>query len=253
MEKGEGSAAELKWLIEERRRRLEDVEEQMAATTDKDILEGLKGMQRMLSLEIADLEEELADNDGGDDFDEIIDDLDRKIRDINTLLENETDPIIRNNLEVSKRYLQMERNGTLIKITQTRKVKDPVQEKIEELEQLCGSRLRIINDLQEKLRKAEKDLSYYKAIAENPDRKVSCDTARVSVTAEALSELRNEAKVLSVNNYNLKTENRELKKQIDLLRQNVVELTKHCKEADSQVNTLQSRIHQLRKEMEARE
>ena len=45
-----GSASELQWLIEDRRRRLEDVEEQLASAADPDIIAGLKGMISMLNV-----------------------------------------------------------------------------------------------------------------------------------------------------------------------------------------------------------
>ncbi|MCQ2079870.1 MAG: hypothetical protein MJZ38_07450 [archaeon] len=252
MPNGNGSAAEIEWLIEERKRRTEDIEEQVSGTTDEDLLKGLKGMLAMLRNEVADLERELDDMDIQEDIDGAIDDIDRRIRDIDSQICMESDQIIRSNLEVSKRYLQMERNGLLIKLTQKTRRKDPQEARIEELEKLCESRLRLINDLQKRLEKAEKDLSYYKAVAENPDRRVSCGTTRVSVTADELSRLRNEAKVAGVNNYNLKTENRELKNQIAMLGKNIQELTKHCKDGDSQILILQGRVQELRKELENR-
>ncbi|MCQ2084568.1 MAG: hypothetical protein MJZ21_00290 [archaeon] len=250
MSGGNGSKAEIEWLIEERRRRIEDLEEQISGTTDEELLKGMKGMLSILRNEIADLEEELDESEDEEDIDAAIDDIDAKIKDINSQMDLETDPIIRNNLEVSKRYLQMERNGLLIKMTQTVKRKDPQEEKIEELTALCDTRLRMIDELREKLAKTEKDLSFYKAMADNPDRRMSCGTSRVTVTAEELAKLRNEAKVAGVNNYNLKTENRELKNQIAMLRKNIQELTVHCKESDSQILILQSRVQELRKELE---
>ncbi|MCQ2078839.1 MAG: hypothetical protein MJZ38_02115 [archaeon] len=244
-----GSAQEIQWLIEERKRRIEDLEEQMSASTDEDFIRGLKGMMSMLRSEIAELEHELDEKEGeAEDPEDIIRDLDAKIRDIDSQMQLETDPVVRNNLEVSKRFLQMERNAQLIKMTQTVERKDPLEERVEELERLCDSRQRYIQDLEERLRKAEKDVSYYKAIADNPDRLVNCDATRVSVTAGKLAEMRNEAKMLAINNGNLKSENRELKSQILLL--NVMELTKHCRESDSQVLILQKRVVDLRKQLE---
>ena len=245
-----GSASELQWLIEDRRRRLEDVEEQLSSATDPDIIAGLKGMISMLNDEIADLEAELGESGGEDDIDSQIDDIDSKIRDINSQMELETDPVVRNNLEVSKRFLQMERNGLLIRQAQTTKRKSPEEEKIEELQNLCDSRLRFIQDLESRLKKAEKDLSYYKALADNPDRGLSCDLSRVTVTAESLSAMRNESKKLSLENYQLKEEIRKLRSELDMKGKNVVELTRHCKEADSEILRLQARVQELRKKME---
>ena len=245
-----GSASELQWLIEDRRRRLEDVEEQLSTATDPDIITGLQGMITMLREENADLEDELAENDGAEDIDSQIDDIDAKIRDINSQMELETDPVVRNNLEVSKRYLQMERNGLLIRQAQTTKRKTPEEERIEELEELSETRLRFIRELEERLKKAEKDLSCYKALADNPDRGVSCDLTKVTVTAESLSALRNESKKLALENYQLKEEIRRLKADLDMKGRNIKELTLHCKEADSEILRLQARVQELRKKME---
>lgn len=244
----EGSADEIKWLIEDRRRRMEDVQEQLAAVPDDDVAAGLKGILRLLEEEIADLESELCQRDENDDE---IADLDTKIRDIDLMLESETDPIVRNNLEVSKRYLQMERNGALIRQTQSQKRKDPQEERIAELKKLNDDRLRLIQDLQGRLARAEKDLSYYKALAEHPERNVSCGTSRVTVTADSLSALRNESKVLSVENYKLKEQVRDLKNELEMQRKNIRELTLHCKDADSQILILQARVQELMKKLDS--
>lgn len=246
-----GSVQEIQWLIEERRRRAEDIEEQISASSDNDMITGLKGMLSMLRSEIAELERELDEKSSEEeDPEEVLADLDAKIRDIDSQMKLETDPVVRNNLEVSKRFLQMERNAHLIKMTQKVERKDPMEEKVEELQRLCDSRQTYIRELEERLKKAEKDVSYYKAIADNPDRLVNCDATRVSVTAGKLAELRNEAKVLAINNGNLKTENRELRNQIQLMHQNIVELTKHCRDSDSQVLILQKKVVDLRKQLE---
>ena len=245
-----GSVSELQWLIEDRKRRLEDVKEQLSSAADPDIITGLKGMITMLQEEIADLEDELAENDGTGDIDTQIDDIDAKIRDINSQMELESDPVVKNNLEVSKRYLQMERNGLLIRQAQTTKRKTPEEEKIEELQNLCDSRLRFIQDLEARLKKAEKDLSYYKAMVDNPDRGLSCDLTRVTLTAESLSAMRNESKKLSLENYQLKEEIRKLRNDLDMKGKNIKELTLHCKEADSEILRLQARVQELRKKIE---
>ena len=72
----------------------------------------------------------------------------------------------------------------------------------------------------------------------------------MTVTAEALSELRNEAKLSAIENGNLKMENRELKNQIDMLRRNIRELTEHCRDADSQIMKQQAALALLRKQLE---
>ena len=244
-----GSASELQWLIEDRRRRLEDVEEQLSSATDPDIVTGLKGMAAMLRTEIEDLEAELQE-DGGDDLDSQIDDIDAKIRDINSQMELESDPVVKNNLEVSKRYLQMERNGLLIRHAQTTKRKTPEEEKIEELENLCETRLRFIQELETRLKTAEKDLSYYKALADNPERGLSCDMSRVTITAESLSAMRNESKKLALENYQLKEEIRKLKAELDMKSQNIKELTRHCREADSEILRLEARVQELGKKLQ---
>lgn len=250
MDETEGSAAELQWLIEDRRRRIEDVEERLSSEEDEGLRHALEAMLRTLREEVDRFTEELESRDDAEDFGSEMEDIDSKIRDINSCLETETDPVVRNNLEVSKRFLQMERNGLLIRMTQKEKRKDPVQEKLEELEELAESRLRMIDDLRSRLEKAEKDLSYYKSVAEHPERNVSSDRTRVTLTAEALSELRNESKVLSVENYNLKTQVKELKREIDRRSADIKELTRHCRESDSEILRLQARVQELRMKLE---
>ena len=250
MDGTEGSAAELEWLIEDRRRRIEDVEERLSTEKDEGLKRGLEAMLRTLREEVDTFTQELDSRQDDDDFDSEIEDIDSKIRDINLCLESETDPVVRNNLEVSKRYLQMERNGLLIKMTQKEKRKDPMEERLEELEGLAASRLRMIEDLRTKLEKAEKDLSYYKSVAEHPERNVSSDRTRVTLTAEALSALRNESKVLSVENYNLKTQVKELRKEIDRRSADIKELTRHCRESDSEILRLQARVQELRMKLD---
>ena len=253
MDGGEGSAEELMWLLEERRRRAGDIEEQLSAEKDPEMAKGLKGMLAMLRDEIAEYERRLDSlEDEGPDYDAEIADIDSKLRDISSQMELETDPVVRNNLEVSKRFLQMERNHLLIEKT-SRPAEDPQEERIDELTRRCEADRQYISDLERRLEKAEKDASYYRRLAETPDRDVSCDTSRVTVTAEALSELRNEAKLRSIENGNLKMENRELKNQIEMLRKNVRELTEHCKEADSQINKQQATLALLRRQLEDRE
>ena len=53
MNGGEGSAEELMWLLEERRRRAGDIEEQLSSEKNPEVARGLKGMLAMLKDEIA--------------------------------------------------------------------------------------------------------------------------------------------------------------------------------------------------------
>ena len=251
MEKGEGSAEELMWLLEERRRRAGDIGEQLSAESDPELAKGLKGMLAMLNDEIAELERRLDEmEDEGPDYDAEIADIDSKLADIASQMQLETDPVVRNNLEVSKRFLQMERNHLLVEKTQGTPRRDPLEERIEDLSRKLEAGRAYAAELENRLAKAEKEISYYKRLAENPDRNVSCDTTRVTVTAEALSELRNDAKLKAIENGNLKMENRELKNQIDMLRRNIRELTEHCRDADSQIMKQQAALALLRKQME---
>ena len=73
----------------------------------------------MLNDEIAELERRLDEmEDKGPDYDAEIADIDSKLADIASQMQLETDPVVRNNLEVSKRFLQMERNHLLVEKTQ---------------------------------------------------------------------------------------------------------------------------------------
>lgn len=250
MTKGEtGSVPEIQWLIEDRKRRMEDIREQLETVSNEEKRRGFSGMISMLEAEISDLEDELKEmqNVGNDDF---IADLDAKLADIDTALKNESDPIVRNNLEVSRRFLQMERNHALIEKTQSTKTEDPSEVKIRSLENSLANSQRYAEDLRVKLDRALKDVEHYRMLAENPDRNVKCDTARVTVQAGVLSDLRNQFKIKSLECETLKRENRALKDQIAMLHKNICELTVHCKEGDTQILVLQKRLADLRQELD---
>jgi chromosome segregation ATPase len=251
MTKGEsGSAQEIQWLIEDRKRRMEDIREQLGTVSDEEKRKGFNGMIAMLEAEISDLEDELnemSQTEGEDDF---IADLDSKLADIDIALKNESDPIVRNNLEVSKRFLQMERNHALIEKTQSTKKEDPLEERVRSLENSLQTSKKYAEELRVKLDKALKDAKHYRMVAENPDRNVKCDATRVSVEAGTLSDLRNQAKIKTLECENLKRENRALKDQIAMLHKNIGELTVHCKEGDTQILILQKRLTELRQKLD---
>ena len=249
-EEGSGSVQEIQWLIEDRKRRMEDVREQLETVSDEDKRKGLKGMIAMLEAEISDLEDELNEKTQTDGDDDFIADIDAKLADIDTALKNESDPIVRNNLEVSKRFLQMERNHALIEKTQSTRKEDPLEARIRDLENSLQNSVRYAEDLRAKLDRALKDAEHYRMIAENPDRNVKCDATRVTVEAGTLSDLRNQAKIKSLECESLKRENRALKDQIAMLHKNIGELTVHCKEGDSQILILQKRLADLRQKLD---
>lgn len=243
------STRELEWLIEDRKRRIEDIETQLAEKTDAEVAKGLKGVLAMLRDEIAGYERELDENGPfEEDPKEYIQNIDERLNDIGKALENETDPVVRNNLEVSKRFLQMERNHALIEMTQKTE-RNTDDERIAELERSLASSRSYADDLRVKLERAEKEREHYRVLAENPDRRADCDTTRVYIEAGTLKDLRNRAKVLELENGNLRRENKALKEQIGLMHKDIGELTKHCKEGDSQILVLQKRLATLREKL----
>lgn len=245
-EKEVGSAEEIEWLIEDRERRIADISEQLATESDEELRKGLNGMLAMLRQEVGELRDELSAKIQTDDAEDIVADFDMKISDIDNALRYESDPIVRNNLEVSKRFLQMERNHALIEKTQATVKEDPAEARIRALENSLENSVNYSERLKAKLDEALKDVAHYKALAENPDRMVKCDSTRVLIEAGALSNLRNQAKVKTLECETLKRENRALRDQIAMLRKNISELTVHCKEGDTQILILQKRLADLR-------
>ncbi len=248
--KGVGSASEIKWLIEDRKRRLEDATQQLKMVSDEEVKRGLNGIISMLKVEISDFEIELDESTSIENDPDPIADIDSKLSDIDIALKNETDPIVRNNLEVSKRFLQMERNHALIEKTSSSRKEDPLEVKIRSLENSLQNSVKYAEDLRCKLDNAIKEANHYRLLAENLDRGIKCDTTRVTVEARTLCDLRNQLKERSLAYESLKRENRELKDQIAMLRRNISELTLHCKEGDSQILVLQKRLADLRKQVD---
>ncbi len=244
------SVSEIQWLIEDRKRRLEDAVQQLNAVSDEEVRTGLRGIISMLKAEISELETELDGSASAEDVPDPIADIDSKLHDIDLALKNESDPIARNNLEVSKRFLQMERNHALIEKTGRVKKEDPLEARIRSLENSLQNSVKYSEDLRRKLDNAIKEADHYRILAENPDRGIKCDTARVTVEARTLGDLRNRLSEKSLAYESLKRENRELKDQIAMLCRNISELTVHCKEGDSQILVLQKRLADLRRQLD---
>jgi len=184
-----------------------------------------------------------------------IEDRNSRIDEIDRVLENEPDKTARNNLEVSKRFLQMEINSLEIRISDATRKADVVKhedkdKEIEELRRSNDARARMIADLQSRLSSAERDLSVAKALAADPE-KVQCDETRVTVTSGRLNELSNKAAALGAENYDLKCQITKLKQSADMSKKDIHDLTIHCKNGDSQILELQGRIAALVEEGDA--
>ncbi len=240
---------EIQSHIEDRARRLDDIREELETISDSEKREVFRRLIDLMEAEISDLEEELKILTQIETADGFLSDLDSKLADIDSALMDETDPIIRNNLEVSKRFLQMERNHALIEKTQTTKIEDPLETKIRSLEKRLQNSAIYAEDLRVKLDYALKDVEHYRLLAENPDRNSKCDTTRVIIEAGALRDLRNQVKIKTLETETLKKENRALKDQIALLHKNITELTVHCREGDTQILVLQKRLADLRQKL----
>ncbi|MCQ2070079.1 MAG: hypothetical protein MJZ68_03000 [archaeon] len=230
--------------IEEYRLRIEGIEKTLESGPGKDQDVLLRRTLERMRDEMAELERRL---DEGRSDEEMLEEYDRQMAEIRADMADETDPVVRNNLEVALRFLQMERNHLLVEMTVSdRKVPTP-EERIAELERETESRSRIIGDLTSRIKSLEKELDETKAIR---DPSSDYDGAKVSVTSARLSELNAKNKNLGYENTQLKIQISDLKKEMDTMRSNIRSLTEHCKESDRQVLVLQDR---LRKSDEALE
>ena len=79
---------------------------------------------------------------------------------------------------------------------------------------------------------------------------MSCDETRVTVTAGRLNSIQNEARRLGAENYDLRSEISELKKQADMMHRNIGELTCHCRESEDHVRELEERCRALSGQLE---
>ncbi|AGI48028.1 hypothetical protein TALC_01036 [Thermoplasmatales archaeon BRNA1] len=174
---------------------------------------------------------------------------DRKVRlkELDRDYEDETDPVKRNNIEVSRRFLQMEINSLLIRLSEAERgieAGSPESE-IEDLKRDIDGRIRMIEHLREELDAVRKELAIANARLGKPEDKVMCDTTRVTVEAGRLKEMDNSIRTLGAENYELRRQLDELKKERDVMKRNIRELTVHCDNSDRQIIELQSRIRTL--------
>lgn len=257
MADAEMTAAEIEERIESCRKRIMSAEAAIAERPDSSRAQTLSISIRPLRAELADLEHLLdevrrREGEGDPREQEIKRELEKnraEIEDIEEKLRTTSDPVEINNLSVSRRFLQMERNQLLIRLTGGRNSDEG--DETAELRRANDAKSRIIEDQNAKIESLRKELAAAKAAVGNPEDSASCDETRVTVTAGRLNSIRNEARRLGAENYELRTEVEKLKKQADVLHRNIGELTGHCRESDGHIRELEERCRALSGQLDA--
>ncbi len=254
MADAEMTAAEIEERIEACRKRIMSAEAAIAERPDSSRAQTLAISVRPLRAELANLERLLDEARAREDprEREIRKELDKnqaEIEELEERLRTASDPVEVNNLSVSRRFLQMERNQLLIRLAGGRGAEE--EDETAELRRANDAKSRIIEDQNAKIESLRKELSVAKAALGNPEDSASCDETRVTVTAGRLNSIRNEARRLGAENYDLRTEISDLKKQADLLHRNIGELTAHCRESDGHIRELEERCRALSGQLEA--
>ncbi len=256
MADGDMTAAELRERIAACRKRIESTEKAIAERPDSSRAQTLSISIRPIRAELAELERRLdevlkkgEEEDPGTGKTEAALARNRsELDDIERELETETDPVRINNLTVSKRFLQMERNQLLIRLAGNGGPEEDDAE-LAELRKANDAKSRIIADQNEKIESLKKELAVSKA--GNPEDSVSCDETRVTVTAGRLTAIKNEARRLGAENYDLKSQISELKKQADSMHRSISDLTLHCREDEKRIRELEERCTALSGQLES--
>ena len=253
----EMTVTELEERIESCRNRIRSAEAAIAERPDSSRAQTLNISIRPIRAELAELEhrlEEARKKEPEDPREEKIrKELEKnqaELDDIEEKLHGETDPIKVNNLTVSKRFLQMERNQLLIRLTNGGQAEETEDEEVAGLRKANEAKTRIIEDQNAKIEALRKELASAKAALGTPEDGVSCDETRVTVTAGRLNSIQNEARRLGAENYDLRSEISELKKQADMMHRNIGELTCHCRESEDHVRELEERCRALSGQLE---
>lgn len=257
MADAEMTAAEIEERIESCRKRIMSAEAAIAERPDSSRAQTLAISIRPLRAELANLEhllDEARRREGEGDPREqgIRRELEKnraEIEELEERLRTTSDPVEANNLSVSRRFLQMERNQLLIRLTGGRDADG--EDEIAELRRANDAKSRIIEDQNAKIESLRKELAAARAAVGNPEDSASCDETRVTVTAGRLNSIRNETRRLGAENYELRTEVSDLKKQADILHRNIGELTGHCRESDGHIRELEERCRALSGQLEA--
>lgn len=171
----------------------------------------------------------------------------RRIADLEGQMKSAKDGVDINNLEVSRRFLQMERNQLLCELTKLEAAKAATpaggaddedgddEAEVAELRRSNDAKTRIIEDLNQKLEKLRKELAVAKAMIDGYEGDADPDSTRVTVKAERLQELKNE-------NRRLQAENEDLKAHDAMTSHSTVGLTAHCKDMDEHARELENQL-----------
>ena len=181
----EMTVTELEERIESCRNRIRSAEAAIAERPDSSRAQTLNISIRPIRAELAELEhrlEEARKKEPEDPREEKIrKELEKNQAELDDI--EETDPIKVNNLTVSKRFLQMERNQLLIRLTNGGQAEETEDEEVAGLRKANEAKTRIIEDQNAKIEALRKELASAKAALGNPEDGVSCDETRVTVTA----------------------------------------------------------------------
>ena len=234
----EMTVTELEERIESCRNRIRSAEAAIAERPDSSRAQTLNISIRPIRAELAELEHRLEEARKKEPEDP----REEKIR--KELEKNQAE------LDVSKRFLQMERNQLLIRLTNGGQAEETEDEEVAGLRRANEAKTRIIEDQNAKIEALRKELASAKAALGNPEDGVSCDESRVTVTAGRLNSIQNEARRLGAENYDLRSEISELKKPADMMHRNIGELTCHCRESEDHVRELEERCRALSGQLE---
>jgi len=167
----------------------------------------------------------------------------RRIADLEQQMKSAHDGVDINNLEVSRRFLQMERNQLLCELTELESAKNvenandgtDAEDSDTELRRSNDAKTRIIEDLNQKLEKTQKELAVAKAMIDGYEGDADPDTTRVTVKAERIQGLKNE-------NRRLQAENEGLRAHDAMTSHSTVGLTAHCKDMEEHARNLESQL-----------
>lgn len=261
-----GKSADVAALEEEiakTKKKIESAERAVAERPDSNRARSLQITLRNLRAELHNLEESLdaARAEGADEEEEdegdawIRDALDKnqkEIDDIDLKLRDAKDQVEVNNLTVSKRFLQMERNQLLIRLTHET-APAASDEDIETVRREVESKMRIIEAQNKQIEELKKELSAAKAQVWDPLRETESDETRITVTAGRLRSINGEARRLGAENYELKKQIGELKTEKDSLHRTIGDLTVHIRDVEAHARETEARAGKLAAELQEAE
>ena len=252
--------AEIERQIEDTEPKIKSAESAIAERPDSNRSRSLQITLRNLRGELSNLKamleraEDEAPSDSPEDS-KTKAELDRnkdELDDIEAKLSLAADPVEINNLTVSKRFLQMERNQLLIRLTHET-APAVTDEDIETVRKEVEAKIRIIQAQNAQIEDLKKQLSAAKAQVWDPLRESSSDSTRITVTAGRLRAINGEARRLGAENYELKKQMGELKNKKDGLHRAIGDLTVHVKDAEAHARETEARAMALADELQEAE